>query len=164
MLLSSCSTHKRPYHVPHLYTHTFGEELRCTSLLTRGAWCGKGHQPHPPCACRGFPCTVPATLQAGPHNIPAHGRHWVCHRAIVYCTRGRSIWCGQCTFLLQLERQAQQVAPQSAEVHTWLPYPNRQHAQSKSNYARVSHYKDGWDVLIKEGFHTLKDAPPVLCV
>ena len=36
MLLPSCTTHESPYPVAHLYTHTFGEGLRCTCLLTGG--------------------------------------------------------------------------------------------------------------------------------
>ena len=126
MLLPTCTTHECPYPVAHLYTHTFGEGLRCRCLLAGGAWCGKGHQPHPPSACRGVACTVPAILRAGPHNIPPYGRHRACRRAIAYCTEVRSTWCGGSRFLLQLDRQAQQVDPRSAERRRHkLPTPHQ---------------------------------------
>ena len=36
MLLPFYTTHQCPYPVPHLYTHTFVNGLRCTCLLTGG--------------------------------------------------------------------------------------------------------------------------------
>ena len=36
MLLPCCTMHQCTYPVLHLYTHTFGEGLRCTCLLTGG--------------------------------------------------------------------------------------------------------------------------------
>ena len=136
MLLPSCTTHQCPYPVPHFYTHTFREGLRCTCALTGGGErCGKGHQPHPPYACRYVACTMPAILPAGPHNIPPHGRHRACGRAIAYCTEVRSIWCGHSPFSQQLQRQGQRIDPHCAKVHTWLLYLTCRHAQRKCNYA-----------------------------
>ena len=135
MLLPSCTTHQCPYPIPHCYTHTFGEGFLCTCPLTGGQWCRKGHQPHPRCGFRGVACTVPATLRAGPHNIPPHGRHRACGRAIAYCTEVHSIWGGHSPFSLQLDHQGQRVDPHNVEQHTWLLYPTRRRAQPKCNYA-----------------------------
>ena len=135
---SSCpAPHMSAHTVPCTSTHTRSERDSVARACCRGAWCGIGHQPHPPCACRGVACTVPAILLAGPPNVPPHGRHQTCRRAIAYCIELRSIWCGRSLVSLQLDRQGPQVDQRSAKVHTWLLYQSRRHAQPKCSYAAL---------------------------